>query len=371
MKSERRHELQQNELDQELHELLRWFRRNASRVIWGAILVIGVAVAVILWFHNQRQAAAALQENFSQAMVFPNPQASPDEQLRKLNALTEADDGRIAAAAILRIGNIHLMRASSSTMAMQAVKDGEDAVLHFNRVIKDYARFPKLVGGAYYGLGKEAEGREDWSQAREYYEKVANMPQLRGHPVALFAEGAIARLASLKEPVYLSDMQPVSALPMGPIKAVQAFLQAAEKQQADKLGEMVTEGVDAAEMARMVRDLPGEAPGVLTSDVADTSAFVLTNAVRGEDDSLKPLVIKLVKKGENWLVSSMELKTAEQARVDQAVFRKEFPTAQTDIEPMTDLNLDADLPEPDANAVEPIEPIEPIESLESDANTTE
>ncbi|MFP4141142.1 MAG: hypothetical protein ACOCZU_07905 [Planctomycetota bacterium] len=378
MKSERRHELQQNELDQELHEMVRWFRRNASRVIWIVILVIGLVIAGWYWVYNARQANAAIQGQFTQAVVFPSPELTQAEQIRNLQELSEADNRSIAAAAILRMGNIYLLQTTTLPQPMEAVQAGERAVLQFNRVIKDFAQLPDMVAGAYYGLAKEAEGREDWTQAREYYEKVANMPQLSGNPVLLLAQGGLNDLAGLKEPVYLSDVTPVNALPMGPINATREFFRAVDAGQDETLAAMFTKNGAAGEAAELIRNLPdGEAPGILSSDVAETSAFVLTRPVRGEDDSLKPLVIHLMKKGEEWKISSVQLKTVDQAKADQAAFRKEFPKARIDIEPMTDLSLDPTLPEsqpePDANDVDAnaVSPISPIAPVETDANNAD
>jgi hypothetical protein len=379
MKSERRHELQQNELDQELHQLLRWFRRNASRVIWGAILVIGIVVAVILWISNARQAEAALQTQFSQTAVFPEPELTHAEKIQKFQELAQTDDPRIAATAVLKMGNLYLMQTATSTSPMDAVKAGENAVHQFNRVIKEYSRFPSLVGAAYYGLAKEAEGREDWAQAREYYEKVTGMTELKGNPVIELSQGGLAGLPDLKDPVYLSDIKPTVALPMGPIKAVRTFFRAVEEEQDDKLEAMFAEKGAWAEAAGLVRNLPdGEPPSVLTSDVAETSAIVLTGPVRGEDDSLKPLVIQLVKKDDEWLISSVQLESEQQAREDVAAFREEFPKAKIDVEPMAELSLDTQLPEMDPNDAEEIDPdtvdanaIEPISPIEMDANIPE
>ncbi len=373
MKSERRHELQQNELDHELHEMVRWFRRNASRVIWVAILVVGLVVAGWYWLYNARQADAAIQGQFNRAVVFPNREFTEAEQIQQLQELSEVDDRRIAAAAILRMGNIYLLKTTTALQPMEAVQAGERAVLQFNRIIKDFASLPDMEAAAYYGLAKEAEGREDWDQAREYYEKVANMTQLSGNPVLLLARGGLNGLPSLKKPVYLSDIRPVNALPMGPINATRRFFRAVDAGQDETLAAMFTENGAAVEAAEMIRNLPGEeAPGILSSDVAETSAFVLTRPVRGDDDSLKPLVIHLMKKGEDWKISSVQLKTVEQAKADRAAFRKEFPKARIDIEPMAEVSLDAVLPEtepePDANDVPPVSPIEPVET---DANNPE
>ena len=101
MKTERRHELQTNELSQQIDQLGDYIRKNANRLIAIGSVVIVLVVAVA-WYVKSKQARVMDGwATLSDATLASDPAAAID---RYRNVASESGNTDLTIAAWLRIG---------------------------------------------------------------------------------------------------------------------------------------------------------------------------------------------------------------------------------------------------------------------------
>ncbi len=361
MKSTRRHELQHNALDSELAKVADWLKRYKTHLSWGILLVVIVVLGVFWWIRSSRAKVAEVRNLYMQAAVFPGTSEDQGDRVQELTRLSEQDDNEyLAASSTLKLGELYLQKMTGSAVEAESKDFADQAALQFNRVIKDFSQNAPMVGAAYYGLAKVAEGRGNLEEARDNYDKVLGMNQLTGYPVVQVAELGLQQLSQLKQPVYLSDVQPITAQPMGPINTVRDFLSAVAAGNDDKLAETAVPGAQPERIAAMIRKLKSdEKVRVATSDVSETSALVLTEILIEKDVKAGPIIFRLVVKDNEWQIASAAHQSAEDAEKEVEAFRKEFPDARIGVEPMVELDLGPDLTE-----TQPADGNEPVDANE-------
>ena len=199
MRSDRRHELQQNELSAQIDKVSESIKQNATlltTIIVGAVVIIGGAI----WFVNQR---ASAQSN-AWSRLQPNPDEkdasiliSQYESVAKDNVSPE-----ITRSAYLRVADTALFELRSNRDQSEA----PDPKLRKQMHEKAKASFEKIVsmagndltarGRALMGLGVLAEDAGDFEKAKSYYEKVQSDAKLKETPIA---REAAYRLAHMNE----------------------------------------------------------------------------------------------------------------------------------------------------------------------------
>ncbi|MFP4052638.1 MAG: tetratricopeptide repeat protein [Phycisphaerae bacterium] len=361
MKSTRRHELQHNTLDTELTKVVDWLKKYKAHMSWGILLVVIAVLGVFWWIRSSEAKIGEIRNLYMQSAVFPGTSQDQGDQVQELKRLSEQDENEyLAASSTLKLGELYLQKMSASSVEAESKDFADQAALQFNRVIKDFSQNAPMVGAAYCGLAKVAEGRGNLEEARDNYDKVLGMNQLTGYPVVQVAELGLQQLSQLKRPVYLSDVQPITAQPMGPINTVRDFLSAVAAGEDDKLSETTLQGAQPERIAAMVRKLKSDGKvQVDTSDVSDTSALVLTEILTEPNVKAGPIVFRLVVKDDQWQIASAAHQSAEEAEKEVAAFRKEFPDARTDVEPMVELDLG-----PDLTDTQPADGNEPVDANE-------
>ena len=235
MKSERRHELEQN-------SLALWLRWRAPELLekYGTKLLLGVvivALAIVLIRYRinaPKQAAANAADYLSLAREFvtglENLQRTPGDaaQATRLiqQAIDESDEPVIQSRAYLTLGDYYWALASYPSLPEAATRPAFRPELPRDQLLtKAHEAFTKamavpdehnyLKARALLSLGVVAEARardsegntmpqaaEQWKVAREQYEKVlalANAPQALKDE----AQWHIDELASIEQPVFL------------------------------------------------------------------------------------------------------------------------------------------------------------------------
>jgi hypothetical protein len=211
MKSERRHELQHNVLDQKLSDVLDVLKKYGNYLAWG-VLLVAVVVLLVVWVRQSRaKEQAALQIKFDTAMT--ELQKEPDARLNQLTELTNQDrDKFIAVQASLAVADEYADRIAAGTgriadkdLKDYAVKAGE----YYSRVVNAYADFPAQVAKAHIGLAKLAENAGDFDQAGKEY-SLATKACPAQNPIVLLANEGLQRLATLKQPVKMATTAPAT-----------------------------------------------------------------------------------------------------------------------------------------------------------------
>jgi tetratricopeptide (TPR) repeat protein len=236
MKSERRHELQQNVLDAELSKAVTFFRKYGATLSWAALALI-ILIFIGMYAYRQHQTRLDnLQTDYVGATLLLRQMEAGisfvgEDPVTKMRKLAEQDsDRRIAAMASVALGDFF---ASQYEVGLMAVKTSEtapagkdaasqirtqvttipaemrtgyynDAQACYQAVLDKYPENALQAARARVGLAKLAEDKGDLARAREYYEETRKMTELVGEPVMIEAERSLARLADYKGPVRMA-----------------------------------------------------------------------------------------------------------------------------------------------------------------------
>ncbi|MEX0866247.1 MAG: hypothetical protein WD030_02745, partial [Pirellulales bacterium] len=184
MKSDRRHELQQNELAQRLEVWVEAVKPYASWVVGGVI--VGLLIALVITF-QRGESQAERDANWNE---FYTAEATNDTEMLKELAARHAGKplGEITS---LTLADYHLREG-----ARQAQQNRSEAQKKFDEAISNYlsvadsARDPMLKNRALFGQAQALEWKMQLAKAREVYEQVEG-------PLKLQAQ---QRLATLRQP---------------------------------------------------------------------------------------------------------------------------------------------------------------------------
>jgi len=167
MKTQRRHELQTNQLADTIGMYLQKIRPYQKQMLYG-LVAIAVLAGAVLYLSTQQQArAGASWEDYFSAMVEQRPEA--------LEEVARMHEGSTAALwAQQSAGDIKLAMGTSLLYRdrKEAVKNLKDAEKEFLAVEQRGAGYPLLLQRARYGLAQVYESLSEIEKARDYYGKV-------------------------------------------------------------------------------------------------------------------------------------------------------------------------------------------------------
>jgi tetratricopeptide (TPR) repeat protein len=168
MKTQRRHELQTNELADRIGRYLVVIRPYQNAILFGLVAVV-VAGCAVFYLYNQRTAQAQL----SWSDYF---NAFADQKAESLEDVARLHSGSTAALwARQSAGDVNLAQGASQLYSdrKQAEKSLKDAEKQYLAVEQEAAKYPMLLERARYGLAQVYESMCDVEKAKTYYEKVA------------------------------------------------------------------------------------------------------------------------------------------------------------------------------------------------------
>ncbi|MBN1554737.1 MAG: hypothetical protein JXA11_08325 [Phycisphaerae bacterium] len=210
MKSERRHELHQNTLREELTKLRSFFQKYGSKLSWGLLILAVIALGVVLWNRRTARNRADVQYQYDQVnRLSIQPDVNRQEIYTRLRELSNQDTVEwVAADASLALGQMYAVEALTATTTEARDKARQSAETEYRRILDSFGDHPVTVAGAQLGLGKLAEGQGDFDAARKRYQIVLSMSGLDGYPVKTFAQEAMNQLNTLGTPVRLATTLP-------------------------------------------------------------------------------------------------------------------------------------------------------------------
>jgi hypothetical protein len=250
MKSQRRHELKTNSLATKLENAPAYFQQYGTRILLVAIF----CMLGYIWYqrHNRDQIekADASAKSMGTALFHLNQLRSlspymPPEQIasaRKTEigdierAISEVLDGsedpKLRAQAMVARGDLNWELANFPPLPGAATRPAE---LGLEKTSDEYLKSasnaysevlqPPLnvdeesVIAARYSLGKIAESRSNWDEAKADYQKIIDDP-LAGQGFKDLATASIAGLKSLEKPIFVgSDVE----LPTPPVQGPKPF----------------------------------------------------------------------------------------------------------------------------------------------------
>jgi hypothetical protein len=186
MKTERRHELQTNELADYLGKHLQKVQPYYTHILVGIIAVVALSCLYVYTTRARTERRGrSWGEYFS---AFSSRDADALDEVAKLH-----EDTAAAIWAHQSAGDFQLATGAGQlyTDRDEAKKTLEQAIVHFEAVEQD-ARSPMLRRRARFALGQVYECLFDVEKAREYYEKVASDDSALG-------KAATAKVAKLSE----------------------------------------------------------------------------------------------------------------------------------------------------------------------------
>ena len=204
MKSQRRHELQQNVLDAELAKGVDFIRRRRTFIVWGVVLaalaVLGATYA-IRSTHNRERSVQATYDR-----LISSPTVTPQQFLDGMKSLAEGS-GRLAGLATIQVGKFYAAQFSAvggdpTDPRQQDVSN--QAAAYFRKALERFSEYPLVVGEAHLGLARLAEGTGDFATAAKEYKSVTELPGLAGTPQPVEAALALDRLDRIKTPVHMA-----------------------------------------------------------------------------------------------------------------------------------------------------------------------
>lgn len=222
MKSQRRHDLQENSLIEEIQRLGAFIKANSSRILTVVLLVLVVVTAFAMWRRRSRSAEVQIitryeqaKMDLQQALFAPEQAEGVDDlrvTLRELGAQSRV--AWIAADAQLGLGQLALaeaVQAESDEARAQALTTAEAA---FRTVVDTNASsLPGLAGLGQIGMARVAEARGEYDVAKTIYEAVAQNDAMKGYPAAQLARQDAARVAGYQGQVQLAAYLPAWANP--------------------------------------------------------------------------------------------------------------------------------------------------------------
>ena len=173
MKTERRHELQTNDLADWLGKRIEHYKPEL-KLAGGAVIALLVVSAVYVWFQQHKSAQSGeTWGEFMQASLEQNP----DEQATKFQKIATSKDNvgaDTALWAMLSEGDLDLSRGSELLFSDRelAVVELERAKKNFSQVEQDAVRNPLLLMRARFGLAQTLECLGDLAKAKEKYELI-------------------------------------------------------------------------------------------------------------------------------------------------------------------------------------------------------
>lgn len=213
MKSDRRHELAHNVLDNELSRGFGFAKKHLNSIL-GVLIAALLVVAVVTYARNRsRQQHMELQQQLDDVMFSAN-QYSPDERIEQLRQLAGQDtDVYVAAMSNVQLGNILLLQRLYDPAPREQMQKDEQlsqAREHYQKVIDNYADQTVPVALAKMGLGRLAVVGGDYAEAKAQYDAVLKMEGLAGQPVLEQVKASLAELGRLQQPVPMASTAPAT-----------------------------------------------------------------------------------------------------------------------------------------------------------------
>jgi len=199
MRSDRRHELRQNELSAQIDRVTESVKQNATlltTIIVGAIVIVGGAV----WFVNQRASA----QGDAWSRLQPSAEnTDPTVLLAQYEAVARDNvTPEITRSAYLMVGETALTELRKGRKQGDAPNPERNAEMRdkakaaYEKVVADPGKDVTALGQALMGLGVLAEDAGDFDKAREIYGRVIAHTGLKDTP---FAKEAAYRTAHMNE----------------------------------------------------------------------------------------------------------------------------------------------------------------------------
>ena len=217
MKSQRRHELQHNTLDAELTKALDWLKKHYFKLAVGALVIV-IAVLIGVWIYNTQASKDA--ERRHMAALWAQMGADAPGLTAEVKADLLDGDGALAAQAHLLAGRDALLETQKDGSQEAAAELRSRARTYFQKVISSYGSYPDLVGRAWRGLALLDEQEQKWGDALKSVNSLLAVSGLNdGYPIYRWA---LDRKRALEQRLEAGSTQVVKLAAVVPPRRVVA-----------------------------------------------------------------------------------------------------------------------------------------------------
>lgn len=221
MKSERRHELKENELSNELVKLGGWIKKHGTALAWAAVLITLAIVAYQQFARSRTQNWGVWTQKFNQAVAPDAATAGADStktddaRIATLEEVYKQDDvDMLAAMAGVELGRIHARRALVAdidpTLRQANLTKARD---YYNGVLAGYEDQPLARAQAHLGLAYLDLDKRDFAAARKHCNDLLLIEMTKGGLIAKQAEQLLERMDELDQPIPFATTMPVATQP--------------------------------------------------------------------------------------------------------------------------------------------------------------
>lgn len=246
MKSERRHELETNQLAQALAYLPELMRLYGNRILLALVLIALLVAVIGMRVHFNRKAAAeavnalafarerlASLQGF-QPLAYANPEDRQTTYRQYVQEISDAleqvvrsvDDPVLLADALVARGDLNWTMASypeqpeattRPSLALQEDREGPLAVAKqaYEDVLRHYPDNTMAVLSARFGLAAIAENAGDWAAAEQHYQAIVSNQKFH-EAFRKQAEQRLKTLDDIRQPVFIADRSSLAAAETAP-----------------------------------------------------------------------------------------------------------------------------------------------------------
>jgi hypothetical protein len=216
MKSERRHELKESALANELVKLGQFLKKRGNLIAWGVLIAAVIALLIVWYLKSEAGKDERIRGEFSQALM-----RDDEPSLQTLMALSEQTrEKRVAAEAALAVAE-RLQRMAvlgekipAEVRQQQMQRAGE----FYAKALRTGGQYSTVAAKAHMGLARIAEMNRDFDAAATEYQAAYDVA-IAGEPVKAQAKAALDRLPQLREPVRMASTAPSTAPASAPATA--------------------------------------------------------------------------------------------------------------------------------------------------------
>jgi len=231
MKAEERHKLKSNELADSIKEMSEFFNRHSAKLLTGVIVIL-ILAAGVLWMQKSRANSQYERIYLLQDLLVQSSQlryraaqesrVQPDKATEEYSYNVEPQVGMLAELAQLEIGSPVGMTAllqqaqnlrsqllySNNAMSEQERQElNRRAEVIYQRVVNEYPEQAVATATARFGLALLAEDNDQWEQAKQIYEAIANDKEgrLAGTILPFHARKRLNLLDEISQPVVFPE----------------------------------------------------------------------------------------------------------------------------------------------------------------------
>ena len=209
MKSQRRHELQTNELADFLGKYVKAAAPYQNLIIFGCLAVVALAVAGVYFMNQNRAAAAAGWTDYFGAVA--SSDAESLEEIAQIHGDTDASHWSRLTAGDINLATGASMRMTDKNEAERKLKD---AAKNYEAVLEMAEPGSMLLQRARFGLAQVRESLCDVKEAQELYQQIAAAnPDTELGKVAASRREALGRKSVKSWYSWFDKQEPVPPAP--------------------------------------------------------------------------------------------------------------------------------------------------------------